>query len=383
MSSHQPKKSSTGLQTYASFPTIIESTRSLEREQTDPLVEEEGSHSPQRRPPLVLDLTHLSSAPNDEEAEDEYDTEPPSPVPTEIEDRTGEDFMHTAKKHGAKVRDFAYEDPLPGRVPALWLDPLFTLVIHDQHIRFPSEHRWELSGRELRRLLDHEFVTQEEADKNWQFQDKRRLEEFDDGPVAEYPFVISKKRPVKPTSVYRETLRRTLFVQDHAAPEDPAPRADIYVPKDTDDLWPGDEKTTRLFLDLRECEIGGMGSAMAYMRSEGGPPTHEQVYAARQELLRISNFPLFDESLSAHDSKPFATSTPLGSPSASRTNFEDDTEPPSRPVTPPAEPFATITATPPATPPAMPPPVAAPAQTQQTHGPALSRALGRTQTLWL
>lgn len=355
-------KASTSVHSHASFPAASESTRSVEREQTDPLVEEERTCSP-RPPPLVLDLADLSSPSNEEQPEDELDTEPPSPVPTEVEDRTGEDFMHTAQKYGAKVRDFAYEDPLLEPVPTLWLDPLFTLVIHDQHVRFPTQPRWELSGRELRRLLDYKLVTRKEVDKNWQFQDKRRLEEFDDGPFASYPLIIGRKRPVRPTSVYRETLRRILFVRDHNTPEDPEPRDDIYVPDDTDDLWPGDQETSQLFLGLRKREIRGMGSAMAHMRPEGGPPTPEQIYEARQRNNSISSFPLVGD--------PLATSTPLGSPSAS---FEGDTEPPTPPPTPPAAPSAT----PPATPPPSPPPTAVPAQAQQ--GPALSRPLGRTAT---
>jgi hypothetical protein len=171
--------------------------------------------------------------------------DPPSPVPTEIIDIEGEDFVRTAKQYGVKVRDFAYEDP-KADVPAaaeIWRNPFLTLLSHDMHIRRPLDPSFELSGKLLRRLLDVGLVTDEEAKKHWTLVDWQRLKAYDERTPGPYPFCVAMKRP-KPSRSYRVAARIQCF--GDPLPSD-IPDSAIYMPEDGPEMWEGDD-------DMQEME---------------------------------------------------------------------------------------------------------------------------------
>ncbi|KAI0701299.1 hypothetical protein BC835DRAFT_1323219 [Cytidiella melzeri] len=170
--------------------------------------------------------------------------EPPSPVPTEIIDIEGEDFVRTAKNHGVKVRDYAYEGPKPGvsLAPELWRNTFMSLLSHDMHIRRPSDPNFELSGKLLRRLLDVKLVTEEEAKRHWTPVDWQRLKAYDERPQGAYPYCVAMKRP-RPSISYRIAARMQFY--GDPLPSD-IPDSAIYMPEDGPGMWEGDEDTKEL-----------------------------------------------------------------------------------------------------------------------------------------
>lgn len=170
--------------------------------------------------------------------------EPPSPVPTEIIDVDAEDFVRTSKEYGVKVRDFAYESPEPGssKVPEIWRSPFFSLLSHDVHIRRPKDREFELPGKVLRRLLEVNFVTEEEAQRHWTEEDWRKVKAYDERPQGPYPYCVAMKRP-KPSAKYRVTARHQYYGQPLA---DDIPDSAIYIPEDGPDVWEGDKESRAL-----------------------------------------------------------------------------------------------------------------------------------------
>ncbi|KAI0338766.1 hypothetical protein BDW22DRAFT_1362480 [Trametopsis cervina] len=205
-------------------------------------VVEMSTSQPGKRMPYQLSLSTLPSIHTSPDLGP--DIGPPSPVPTEIIDQEGEDFVRTAKQYGVKVRDFAHEDPKPGvgRVPEVWRDPFISLLSHDMHIRRPSETCFELPGKILRRLLDVGLVTQEEAKRHWTSEDWQRLEGYEARPNGPHPFRVAIKRP-KPSCNYRAAARIQFY--GDPLPTD-IPDSDIYVPEDGPEVWDGDEATDEM-----------------------------------------------------------------------------------------------------------------------------------------
>ena len=64
-------------------------------------------------------------------------------------------------------RDFAHAPERVLKTPSVWLDAYLTLAVHDQHLLFPSMYKLQLHGWELRRLLDHKLVSEQEAEELW------------------------------------------------------------------------------------------------------------------------------------------------------------------------------------------------------------------------
>ena len=159
-------------------------------------------------------------------------------MPTEIIDVEAEDFVRTAQRHGAKVRDYALDPPAPplSRVAEVWLNPVHTLLVHDMHIRRPAERDHWLPGKQLRRLLDVGYVTQKEADAYWTEEDRMLLKAYDERPGGHYPYVIASKRP-KPSAAFRVPARKMVYGEPH--PGD-VPDACIEIPDDG--KWDGDEE---------------------------------------------------------------------------------------------------------------------------------------------
>ncbi|KAI0795962.1 hypothetical protein C8Q75DRAFT_354399 [Abortiporus biennis] len=165
---------------------------------------------------------------------DETYNSPPSPVPTEIIDNEPEDYIRTAKQHGVKVRDFAYEARLKPYVTEVWTNPISTLAKFDAAVRKPYTTS-SLSGRDLHRLMEIGWLTNEEANKyltdiHWdRIQDYRSKR---DGP---YPYILCP-HTARPTRAARKAARIALF----GAPE-PKDLADdlIEMPPDEPGMWDG------------------------------------------------------------------------------------------------------------------------------------------------
>ncbi|KAF7799215.1 hypothetical protein EIP86_010447 [Pleurotus ostreatoroseus] len=335
-----------------------------------------------------------------------------SPTPTELNAETEQSRTEIRVRTGVVARD--YLDAVASSRPAhtVWLDPLRTLLLNDQHVRFPDDMRFHLAGRELRRLLDHGFVTEKEAKDNWTPSDWERLEAFDESPSAGYPYVISQQRP-KPTAAYREELRRTLF----EAPDEPdkdgeksssdvvyvPPRFDIYIPPETLGLWPGDDETRTMFTDLGKDYKKGLLSAIR-PQGEWPPPTKERLQLCRASLENpdISDKPFIpEEPLSPADQilESFAASphmhassvlsnydampTPPGTPPLKIADLHSPEDALQLPDTSADVPDDLML-----TPPGTPPPVVAAVPALQPQVPAAQpvaavlRPLGRTETLW-
>ncbi|KAI0086050.1 hypothetical protein BDY19DRAFT_962716 [Irpex rosettiformis] len=168
-------------------------------------------------------------------------TDLPSPAPTEIIDIEGPDFVRTSKEYGVKVRDFAYEEPKEGVSAAreVWHNPFTSLLYHDMHIRRPFDPSFELSPKDLHRLLDTGLVSEEEAEKHWTPVDWQRLKVYRARPDGPYPYCVAMKRP-RPSRDFRLAARLEYF-------GDPLPSdisdSDIYVPEDGPVVWEGDEAT--------------------------------------------------------------------------------------------------------------------------------------------
>ena len=122
-----------------------------------------------------------------------------SPTPTLLTAETEVSRATIRLRMGVVAHDYIEAVASSNPAHAMWLDPLRTLLLNDQHVRFPDDMRFHLGGRELRRLLDHGFVTQREAKHNWTPLDWERLKAFDESPCAGYPYVISQNRS-KPTA---------------------------------------------------------------------------------------------------------------------------------------------------------------------------------------
>ncbi|TCD61893.1 hypothetical protein EIP91_007797 [Steccherinum ochraceum] len=192
-----------------------------------------------RRTPSSLHLDHLPEYPSQfVSTPTDWDTHgPPSPTSTEIIDVESEDFMRTAQRHGVKVRDYAVEAsslPTPPPVKEYW-DPLLTLLRHDVFVRRPGVPANFILPKDLWRLLDSGWVTEEEAERNWDAEDWEMMKSYRDQPGGPYTYVVGTPR-TKPTAALRISLRKSAF------PPYPGdkPDEDIFTPDDEPGMWDGD-----------------------------------------------------------------------------------------------------------------------------------------------
>ncbi|KAL6306532.1 hypothetical protein BKA93DRAFT_748257 [Sparassis latifolia] len=177
----------------------------------------------------------------DTDADADYLRRYPSPVATEIvetyEEPTSEERIAALKDLGIKVHDFAYEPVSKKlRAPEVWRNPLHSLAIHDTYIRVAPDQRptYQLPGKLLRRLLDLNWVTREEANRYWTLEDWKNLEQYDALPNGPYPYRLAPPSR-KPSSAYRRFLRKSVY------PPQATDRLEeeIYVPPDEPDMDEG------------------------------------------------------------------------------------------------------------------------------------------------
>lgn len=320
--------------------------------------------------------------------------EPPSPVPTEIIDIEGEDFTRTAKQYGAKVRDFAYEEPKAGvsTIPELWRNPFMSLLCHDMHIRRPLDSAFECSGKMLYRLLDVGLVTEEEAKRHWTPVDWQRMKVYTERPQGPYPYCVGMKRP-NPSRSYRVAARMQFY--GDPLPSD-VPDSAIFMPEDGPNMWEGDEATEemgqlakkrRLESEERKrnaaqakANANAAATTRAFKTQAGpsspkvAPPTQSDRSSPspsqQDEYSQVTN-PIYsgeDDLLATPPATPIAL--PDDRPTLSRTTSRVETAiPAATPSTPSRAESSTAAATSPAS---------------TSNNPALrSRKLGRTQTFSL
>ena len=127
----------------------------------------------------------------------------PSPVPTEIipPDLTQEEIVVDIQQSGIKVRDFAYEQPVPveQHAPELF-DPILGWHVYEAVLENPNPERSPLNGRHLRRLLALGWVSEEADAHRWLEKDREALEKFDSRP--HYPW-----RALRLTKPKKDDLR--------------------------------------------------------------------------------------------------------------------------------------------------------------------------------
>ena len=183
-------------------------------------------------------------------------------------------------------RDFAHAPERVLKTPSVWLDPYLTLAVHDQHLLFPSMYKLQLHGWELRRLLDHKLVSEQEAEDNWLSVDRERLKDFDESGRTDN-YVISRKRK-RPTPGLRKQIRERLFPKML-----PSEDTIKYAPV-TEDMWGGDESITEWLNEVDEergvvALIGG-DPLFHIIHPEGrpGPTATERAKMAKEvdELIR-------------------------------------------------------------------------------------------------
>jgi len=166
---------------------------------------------------------------------------PPSPTSTEIIDVEAEDFTRTAQQHGVQVRDFAFEPKLAAiedsRIKEFW-DPLNALLRHDLHIRKPMRpvDAYRVFGKDLYRLRDIGWVTEEEARKHWSPEDWKAMEAYRDRAVGPYPYTVGSGRR-KPTRAFRIYLRKAMFPLTLLDISDRS----IFMPEDEPGMWDGED----------------------------------------------------------------------------------------------------------------------------------------------
>lgn len=167
---------------------------------------------------------------------------PPSPTSTDIIDVESEDFTRTARRHGVKVRDFAYEPKSALPAKEYW-DPLTSLLRHDIHIRRRSLGTYHISGKDLCRLLETGWVQNEEAERNWSAADWEMMKAYRDQPGRPYAYIVGFSRGM-PTADVRKKMRMAAFP---SRPFD-IPDEEIFVPEDEPGMWPGK--------DMKDCQEG-------------------------------------------------------------------------------------------------------------------------------
>lgn len=174
-----------------------------------------------------------------------------SPTPTEpcTVILTPEEHIEQCKSLGIKVRDFAYEQStLP--VPEMF-NPIAMLVQHDACLYEPSlSPRWWPSSKNLVRLLELGWVSEEEAQEYWFEEDIEHLMEYRDGDRKMHPYFSSTKR-ARPTRAKRISMRNQA-VQAHF-PDTRVTDEPLNIPEDIPGLWDGDKPSRQLIDSDREC----------------------------------------------------------------------------------------------------------------------------------
>ncbi|KAH0835526.1 hypothetical protein J3R83DRAFT_9215 [Lanmaoa asiatica] len=101
------------------------------------------------------------------------------------------------QQSGIKVCDFAHEKSLPVEqcAPELF-DPILAWHVYEAVLENSNPERSALNGRYLRRLLDLDWVSEEEDGHRWLKKDREALEKFDSRP--HYPWkALNLTKPKK------------------------------------------------------------------------------------------------------------------------------------------------------------------------------------------
>lgn len=215
---------------------------------------------------------------------------PISPSSTEVVDHDGPDFVRTAKALGIKVRDFAYEVPKPNAMPSpeLFTSPFYLLLFLDVHYRRPWDEAYFLCGKNLRRLLDIGYVSEEEKEKYWTERDKRILAQYDSKP--KYPYITCCPDRKLPKREFRIAMRKLVY----GVVKNELPDEQFDIP---DGEWEGDAEVADYCLQAAE------GWPKAFIA--GG----EKIEAANKwragTHFQLANFPWPGEFKHGLDDSPF------------------------------------------------------------------------------
>lgn len=257
--------------------TSTTATSSGAPEHFNPMALKKKPHAPRVLAPAPVTIKQLARIPI-------------SPSATEVVDHDGPDFVRTAKALGIKVRDFAHEPPKPNAMPSpeLFSGPFYLLLFLDVHYRRPWDEAYFLCGKNLRRLLDIGYVSEEEKEKYWTERDKRILAQYDTKP--KYPYIICHPDRKLPKREFRIAMRKLVY----GVVKDEVPDEQFDIP---DGEWEGDAEVADW------CRQAAEGWPKAYM--VGGRKIEAANKWRAGTHFQLTNFPWPGEFKHGLDDSPF------------------------------------------------------------------------------